>query len=116
MYNCVHLWYDTDDLVFTLRKSEDQEIDLDPEQLTKITQKERNISPARGDSMLRLTTNLETLTHMDCEQAKFARTVDIGQFIITNDFLWIQLTFLCKECSERRNSQSSRLRAILVDT
>ena len=61
-----------------------QEIDLDQEQLTTITQKERNMSQARGDSMLNLTANRETLIHKASEQAEFARTVEIGQYWITN--------------------------------
>ena len=80
--NCMCQWYQTENLVPTPRKSEEEEdeIDLDPEQLTTITQKERNVSQARGDSMLKFTANRETLIHSASEHPKCARTVDIGQF------------------------------------
>ena len=44
------------------RRSEDEEeIDLDPVQLTILTQKGRNVTQVRGDSMLKLTANRGTL-------------------------------------------------------
>ena len=64
-----------ENLVPTPRTSEveEDEIDLDPEQLTITTKKECNVSQARGDSMLKLS-------------AKFARTVDLGQiFYMANE-------------------------------
>ena len=54
---------------------EEQETDIDTDQLTLITQKERNMSRARGDSMVKLTANRETLFHRASEQAEFASTV-----------------------------------------
>ena len=65
-------------LVPTPRISEEgEEIDLDPEQLAKTTQKERNMSHARGESMLNLTATSETLIQRASEQAAHASTVVI---------------------------------------
>ena len=44
---------------------------------TLITHSGRNVSQCRGDSMLKLTANRETLIHRAAEQAIFARLVDI---------------------------------------
>ena len=99
------------------RSGEEKEIDFDPEQLTRITQKERNVSQVRGDSMLKLTANRETLIHRASDQAEFSRTVDIEQFFITNDSVvdGNSTTPRCSEYSEPRISQNSRLRAMLLD-
>ena len=52
IYACICQWYDTEHLVPTPRKSEEEEdIDLDPEQLTTSTQEERNMPQARSDSL-----------------------------------------------------------------
>ena len=57
----------------SLRKAEEEyEIDLDPEQLAIITQKDCNVSHARGESLLELIANRETLIHRACEQATWA--------------------------------------------
>ena len=86
IYNRTCQWYDTEKLVLAPRRSEEEEQkDVDPEQLTLITQKERNVSQSRGDSMLKLTANRETLIHRASEQGAFARTVEIGQFKITKE-------------------------------
>ena len=62
IYNCMCQWYDTENVVPTPRRSEEEEqSDLDPEQLTIITQKDRNMIQARGDSMQKLLANRETL-------------------------------------------------------
>ena len=45
-------------------------------------QKERNMSRARGDSNVKLTTEHETLIHSASEHAKFA--LDVGQFYIND--------------------------------
>ena len=67
-------------LVRTLSRSEHEEqIDFDPEQLTLITPKERNMPQARGDSLLKLTANRETLSRRASENTEFDRTVEIGQ-------------------------------------
>ena len=54
--NCIRQTYDTEHVVLTPRRSgeEEEQVDLDPEQLTLITQKERNMSQARSDSMPKL--------------------------------------------------------------
>ena len=50
---CICQWYDAEKLVPTPRRSEDEEeIDLDREQLTRFSQKERNMARARCDSLL----------------------------------------------------------------
>ena len=73
--------------VLTPRTAEEKEqIDIDPEPLSTRTQKERNMSQARGDSMLKLIANRETLIH---------RASD-------------------REYSEPRYSRSSRLQAVLT--
>ena len=77
-YNCVCPWYETEHLVLTPRRyEEEEEVDLDPEQLTIVTQEERNMAHARGDSMLKLTGNRKTLIHRASEQAEVARTVEM---------------------------------------
>ena len=78
VYNRICQWYETENLVLTPRRDEEQ-IDLDPEQSTLITQKHRKMPQARGDSMLQLTENRETLIRRASEQA-FAKTVESGQF------------------------------------
>ena len=62
IYNCMYPWYDTEKLALTPRGSEeDEQIDLDPEQLTSITQKQQTVRQARGDSLPQLKENHETL-------------------------------------------------------
>ena len=92
-------------LVLTPRRSEEEEIDLDPEQSTTITGKERNMSQARGDSMLKLTANRETLIHRGFRKAEFARTVEIGQLAITNEPVMYgnSSTPLCKYSEPRKS-------------
>ena len=41
------------------------------------------MAQVRGDSVLKITTNRDTLIHRASEQAEFARTVEIGQFYST---------------------------------
>ena len=101
----------------TARRVEDEEqIDLDLEQLTKITQKKK-VSQARGDSMLQLTENRETVIRKAFEQASFARAVENRQFYNTNESVMDgnSSTLLCRENSEPINSQSSRLQAVVTD-
>ena len=112
-YNCICQWYETENLVPTPRKSEEEEeIDVNPQQLTKNTQIERSVSQAWGDSMLKLVANRETLIHRASEQATCASTMDIGTFCITSDSVFDgnSSTLL-----EPNISQNSRLRAILID-
>ena len=72
--------------ILTPRRWEDEEeIDLDPEQLAIIQQTERNLSQAGGESMQKLTANLEMLMHRASEQADLARTVEFGQCYVTKD-------------------------------
>ena len=73
--------------VLTPRTGEEKEqIDIGPEQLSTSTQKEWNMSQARGDSMLKLIANRETLIH----RASY------------------------REYSEPRYSRSSRIQAVLT--
>ena len=70
---------ETENLVLAPRRAEDEEqIDLDPEQLTFISQKHRKIPQVRGDSMLHLTENREMLIRRASEQGAFARTEEHG--------------------------------------
>ena len=86
IYNCICQWYDTSNLTpIPSKPEEEEEIDLDPEQMTTITHKERNMSQARGDSMLKIIAHRKTLIHKASEQAKITRTVDIGQSYIASD-------------------------------
>ena len=63
-------WHDTEQLVLTPRGAEDGGlIDLEHEQLTLIAQQLRKMPKARGDSMVKLSANRETLIHMASEQA-----------------------------------------------
>ena len=96
---------------------EKQEIDFDPEQLTIITQKDRNMSRARGDSMLKLTANREMLFHRASEQAECAGTAEIGQFYIKSESVvdGNSCTRVCRKYSQARDSQYSRIQAILND-
>ena len=66
-------------------KHEDH-IDLEPEHLTLLTQKQRNMPQARGDSLLQLTENHETLIRKASEQASHVRAVENRQFYITKPF------------------------------
>ena len=61
------------------------------------------------------TENHETMIRKASEQAVFARAVENGQFYITVEFVTNgnSCTPLCREYSEPRNSQSSRLHAVL---
>ena len=72
---------------------------------------------ARDDSMLQLTENHETLIRRASEQAEFARTMEIGQFHITNESVTDGNGScpLCREDSDPRNSRYSRCLAILHD-
>ena len=79
---CMCQWCGTEILVPTPRRSEEEEeIDVDLEQLTTVTQRERKMSQARGDSMLKLTANRETLIHRASEPAEFSRTVENGAIL-----------------------------------
>ena len=68
-------------------EEEEEQIDIDPEQLKLITQKEWNIPQARGDVLPKLIANRVTLIHRAFVQVEFARTVEIGQFNTTNEFV-----------------------------
>ena len=67
--------------------------------------------------MLQPTENRETLIHRASERAAFARTVENGQFYITNESVMDGNSSIpsCTEHSEPRNSQILRLQAILDD-
>ena len=63
------------------------------------------------------TANRETLSHRASEQAEIASKVDFGQSDITNDSAvdGNSSASSCREHPVPRNSQNSRLRAILID-
>ena len=67
------------------RADDEEQIDLDPEPLTLITQKQWNMQQARGNQLLQITENPEMLIRTPSEQAAFARTVQNGPFYITNE-------------------------------
>ena len=90
------------------RRAEDEaHMDREPEQLTLITQKQRNVQQSRGDSMQQLTANRETLIRRASEQASFARTLENGQFYITNQAVLEgnSSTLLCTEHTDPMNFQ-----------
>ena len=72
---------------------------------------------ARDDSLLLLTASHETLIRKPSEQAAFARKVEKGHFYITNEAVMDghSSALLCREFSERSNSQSSKLQPVLSD-
>ena len=78
--------------------------------------KHQPMTQAHDDSALPKE-NHETMIRKASEQAVFARAVENGQFYITNEFVMNgnSCTPLCREYSEPRNSQSSRLQAVLTN-
>ena len=97
-------------LVPTPRTAEDEEqIDLDPDQLTLISQKkkkQRKMPQARGDTLLQLTENRETRIRRASREASLAIAVENGQLFITSDFVMDgnSSTPSCREHSEPRIS------------
>ena len=115
VYKRMCQWYDTEKLVSTPKRSEDDEqIDLDPEQFTIITQKHQKMPQARGDSLLQLTENRETQIHRASELADYARTVESGQIFFTNGSVMDgnSSALSCRWYAELRNSQNSILQSI----
>ena len=91
-------------MVLTPRKSEGKvEIDLDPEQLTIIKQRERNTSQVRGDCASRNTDSQSFRTGRICQ--------NVGTWTI----LYYQRISHEGNKSTPRNSQNSRFQAILND-
>ena len=83
IHNRICQWYEIENQIPTPRTAEDEEqIDLEPDQLTLITQQQRTMTQARGDSLLP-TENHETMIR------KSFRTVSI-----------------CQNCGEWTNSTS----------
>ena len=72
---------------------------------------------ARGDSLLLVTENRETLIHRASELAAFSRKVENGQLFVTNESVTDGNSSApsCRECSGPRSSQNPRLQAILDD-
>ena len=73
---------------------------------------------ARGDSLLQLTENRETLIQEASEQAAVARTLKNEQFYSTSESVMngnSSALFLCREYSETMSSQYSRLQTVLTD-
>ena len=86
IYSRVCQLHETGNQVRAPRRAEDEEqIDLDPGHLTLITQHQRKMPQVRGDPLLKLTVNHETLIHKASEQAAIASTVKNWQFYITNE-------------------------------
>ena len=100
VYNCICQWYDTEK--WYLRR-ESLKIDLDPEQLTIIKQRERNTSQVRGDCASRNT---------DSQSFRKGR---ICQNVGTWTILYYQRISHEGNKSTPRNSQNSRFQAILND-
>ena len=103
VYHRICQWYETENQVFAPRTAEhDEQVDLEPVQLTFTTQQQETMRQARCDPLLQLTESQD-------EQAAFARTVEIGQFQNTNETVMDgnSSTRSCREDSEPRISQSS---------
>ena len=97
IHNRICQRYEIEKQIPTPRTAEDEEqIDLEPEQLTLITQKYWKMQQAR--------------------QASFARAVENGQFFFTNGSVvdGNSSSLPCRECSEPRNSPYSRLQTVLT--
>ena len=94
-------WYETEIQVPTHRRAEEEEqIDLDPEQLTLIAQKQRKMPQARGDSLLRFTENRWTLI-----RRASARTVVNGQS---------PLNLFWKETAPLPHAENTQTQVILI--
>ena len=81
------------------------------------TQKQQTVPHARGDSLLQYMENRETMVRKVSEQAAYAKTVENGPLYKPNDSVMERnsSTLLCRDHPEQRNSQSSRLQAVLTD-
>ena len=78
-------------MVPTPRRSEDgDELGFEPEQLTiNYAKRAEHVTSSRrlvAKTHLKLVSNGETLIHGVSEQAELARTVEVGQFYITNEY------------------------------
>ena len=83
-------------------------IDLEPEQLTWITQKQRNVPRARGDSLLQL-------TERACEHPSLARTVEDGQVVQVTAIVFLSTRSpTVKFCIARRSATCSRSKVCLL--
>ena len=117
LYNRIFQWCEIENQIPTPSPAEDEEqLDLEPEQLTLITQKQQTMPQARGDSLLQLTENHETLIRKASEHAVFVTTVENNSKSPMNPS-WTETVLLlcCREYSEPRKSQNSRLQAVLTD-
>ena len=115
MHNRICQRYETEP---TPREANNEEqIDLEPQQLTVITQKQRNVPQARGDSVRNVTENRETLIRRASEQASLVRIVENEQFYITKESVMDGSTSapVRWEKTGPRNSQHLRLQAFLND-
>ena len=114
MYNRICQRYELANLVPTPRRAEDEEqTDLEPVQLTLITQKQRNVPQGRGGSTIHLTENRETLVRRTSDRQHLPKRWKMNNStLLTNLFLdGNSSSLLCREYSEPRNSQNSRLQA-----
>ena len=107
IYNRICQWYDTERLVLTPRRTEEEE---EKEEQTDVDidcakKKQRNMRQARGDSLLKLIANRETLIHRGSEQAECARTVELGQLCVNNESVMDENSSppLCREHSGSHN-------------
>ena len=84
---------------------------------TSPTQNQQQIPQVRGESLLQLAANHETLIRRASEQAACARTVESGQFHITNESVMdgnsSTLFFFAKKTPGHGMLKNSRLQAIL---
>ena len=86
IYNRIGQLCETEHQVPTPRPAEDEEqIDLEPEQLTSIAQQQQKSATSSRRFVLQHTQHHETLIRRASEQAVFATTVEKGQIYITND-------------------------------
>ena len=108
-------WYETENQVRTpkcarrrAKRSRPRAVDMNYAKTTK--------PQARGDSVLRLTENRETLMHRASEQAAFARTLEKGEFYITNKSVMDgnSSTPFCGECSKLWNSLRIKITSITI--
>ena len=113
--------YETENLVLTPRRSvEEEQINVDPDQLSIITREERNMS--QGLRRLHAKTRCESRDSdsQSFRTGRIAKTVDIGQFNVTNESVIdgnsSTSTLLCREYSGPRNFVVQDYRPFLTIT
>ena len=107
-------WHEIENQILTRRTGVDEEqIDLEPEQLTLITQKQQPLTQARGDSV-QLTENHGTMIRRASEQAACARTVENGKFCIAHESVMDGNSSASSCWEDSEPTQSSRRQAVLT--